>query len=64
METEGSLPFLQKPTTILYPEPDQSNPRPPILFILRYIVILSSQLSLDLPNRLFPSGFPTKTLCN
>jgi hypothetical protein len=29
----------------------------------RSIVILSSHLSLGLPNGLFPSGFPTKTLC-
>jgi hypothetical protein len=27
------------------------------------ILILSSHLSLGLPNGLFPSGFPTKTLC-
>ena len=29
----------------------------------RSILILSSHLSLGLPNGLFPSGFPTRTLC-
>jgi len=29
----------------------------------RYILILSSYLHLSLPNSLFPSGFPTRTLC-
>ena len=29
----------------------------------RSILILSSHLRLGLPNRLFPSGFPTRTLC-
>jgi hypothetical protein len=34
MEPEGSLPYSQEPSTDLYPEPDQSNPYHPILFLL------------------------------
>jgi hypothetical protein len=31
METEGSLPWSQEPSTGPYPEPDQSSPYHPIL---------------------------------
>jgi hypothetical protein len=33
MEPEGSLPYSQEPSTGPYPEPDQSNPYHPILFL-------------------------------
>jgi hypothetical protein len=33
MEPEGSLPFSQEPDTGPCPEPDQSNPYHPILFL-------------------------------
>jgi hypothetical protein len=29
MEPEGSLPCSQEPTSISYPEPDESSPHPP-----------------------------------
>jgi hypothetical protein len=38
---KGSGLFLQDLTTGLYPEPDKSNPQPPILFLLRSLSILS-----------------------
>jgi hypothetical protein len=31
MESEGLLPYSQKPATCPYPEPDESNPHPPSL---------------------------------
>ena len=41
----------------------QLHPAPQLLPTSRSIIILSSHLRLGLPNGLFPSGFPTKTLC-
>jgi len=32
MESEGSLPYSQQPTTDPYPEPDASSPHLPTLF--------------------------------
>jgi hypothetical protein len=33
IEPEGSLPCLQEPATSPYPEPDESSPHPPFLFL-------------------------------
>jgi hypothetical protein len=62
MEPESSLPESQVPATCLYPEPTPSSPHNSPTF-RKSILILSSNLRLGLPNGLFPSGFPTNTLC-
>jgi hypothetical protein len=63
MEPEGSLLYSQVPATCPYPEPTPSSPHNPLQLPERSILILSSHLRLCLPNGLFPSGFPTNTLC-
>src|SRR5215469_6472136 len=57
MGPESSLLYSQVPTIYPYPEP---TPSPPTSS--RSILILSFHLRLGLPNGLFPSGFPTRTL--
>ena len=60
VEYKGSLPHLQVSAICPYPEPVRSSPYPSHLTSWRFI--LSSHIRLGLPNGLFPSGFPTKTL--
>ena len=64
MEPEGSLPHSQQLATCPYPGPDQCSPYPPSHFlkIRCNISLIYLILSLGIPNGLFPSGFPTKTL--
>jgi hypothetical protein len=54
MESEGSLPSSQKPSTGPYPEPDY------YFFKIHFNIIL--HLRLDLPNGLLTFAFPTKNL--
>jgi hypothetical protein len=60
MEPQGSLPYSQVPVTRPYPEPTPSSPHDPLQLPEHPS---SSHLRLGLPNGLFPSGFPTNTLC-
>jgi hypothetical protein len=52
METEGSLPCSREQVPSPYPKPDQSGPRPDIIF-LKSISILSSHLRLGLASGSF-----------
>ena len=62
-QPQSSLLYSQAPATCPYPQPTPSSPHNPLHTSWRSILILSSHLRLGLPNGLFPSGFPTKTLC-
>ena len=59
MEPQSSLPYWQEPAACPYPEP--TVPTTPSHFLKIHLNIIS-HLRLGLPNGLFPSGFPTKTL--
>jgi hypothetical protein len=61
-EPEGSSPYSQEPATGPYPERTGSNLHSPQPIFLRSILIPSSHRRLGLPDDLFPSGFPIKTL--
>ena len=60
-QTESSLPYSQAPATCPYPEPTPSSPTTPSHFLKIHLNIILQSMSWS-PNRLFPSGFPTKTL--
>jgi hypothetical protein len=51
MEPEGSFPRSQEPDTDHYPEPDEPNPHPDVLFL---------QDPFILPSGLFPTDIPSK----
>ena len=63
MEPEGSLPQSQEPANCPYPEPDGCS-TPLTFHFLKNNLILFPYLRLGLPSGVFPSGFPTKILCN
>jgi len=61
MEPEGSLPHSQAPASCPYTKPDQSSSCPQSHFFkIHFNNILP--YTLGLPNGLFPSGLPAKTL--
>ena len=62
MEPENTLPYSEAPATRPYPEPTPSSPHNSFPLPKNPLLMLSSHLRLGLPNGLFPSGFPTKTL--
>ena len=63
MEPEGSLRHSKVPANCSYPKPAWSSPCPPHPTSWRFILTLYAHLRLVLTRGLFPSVFPTKTLC-
>jgi len=62
MSPQGSLPHSQQLASAPEPEPHVSSPHFHNVSLSRFILILPSNLSLGLPNCLFPSDFPTNFL--
>jgi len=64
MEPKGSLPCSQESATGPHPGPDESSPPSHTLLHLRFSLLLSSLLRLDLPSGLLPSDFQPKFCTN
>jgi hypothetical protein len=62
MEPEGSLPYSQVPSPVPILSQLHRVPTTHSNFLKIHLNI-SSHLRLGLPNGLFPTGFPTNTLC-
>jgi hypothetical protein len=62
MEPEGSLSCSQDSATCPYPEPDQSSPRPPILYLEDPFLYYPDTCALLLQGVYFPQVSPSKRL--
>ena len=62
IEPKSPSLYPQVPATCPYPEPTPSSPHDPSNFLKIHLNIIP-HLCLGLPSSLFPSGFPTNTLC-
>ena len=61
LQTDYTLPCTQEQATWSYPQPDKSNPCPPLIYV-RSNLILFLHPRLGLSNEFFTSGFPARTL--
>jgi hypothetical protein len=60
--SKGSMPYSQKSATDTYPEPDETSPRTPSLFISEnYINVIPLSMPTS-PSGISGLGFPTQIL--
>jgi hypothetical protein len=62
VETEGSLPCSQQPSTGPYPESDHPSPYHSFVFLPRSILLSYIHIRLGFPSCWFPSTIPTNNL--